>query len=443
MDKPRMGKQSFVSEKKSTEMHRSTRRFFIILFFLFSGLDPFTLLSGGMITAGVGYLLTLLICVIVPLLKTPILNFSNMSMRVPILMIISVVVLRFSADLFVTSTIAQGPYRAFVISGLFYLLYFVIARKLSYAALDQTIRDFVFVSSVVSGIAVLSVLGLSLPFITTLRTYEVNGAEVGEFARLQTTYHHFSVLAVVFSAYLVIDPRLPSWRKFRLGLLGLLNFWNVLISGYRANLYVLLSVVALFGAYSFFMKREKSTVWVALLLIPIYIYVSEYSAQRNLETASETGSDSSLAYRFIEMGYGLDKLAETGNWLLGVGYSDGFLNPLASDGEQETYFLHNGYASIVYNYGIVGSFAWLALILSVAVFVMKHIWDLRRELLFVMLSLYLLGQLVVNFSSGIFNREISATFCFILAVDLLERVVSIRRESNDPSPVVGDLKSQV
>ena len=143
------------------------------------------------------------------------------------------------------------------------------------------------------------------------------------------------------------------------------------------------------------------------------------------------------------MGYGLDKMEEAGNWFLGVGYADGFLNPLAPDEEQETYFLHNGYASIFYNYGILGSLAWLTLILSVAVFVMKRLSDCRRELLFVMLSLYLLGQLVVNFTSAIFNREISATFCFILAVDLLERIVIVRKEAYDPPPVFGDMESQV
>jgi oligosaccharide repeat unit polymerase len=430
----KIGKSSFVSEKKSTELHRSTRRFFIILFFLFSGLDPFTLLTGGIISVGVGYFLTLLICVVVPLLNSPIHSFSNMSMRVPILMIVGVVVLRFIADLFVTSSIAQGPYRTFFISGCFYLLYLVLGRKLNDVVLDETIRDFVVVSSVVSCIPVLSVLGFSLPIFTTLRTYEVYGAEVGEFARLQTTYHHFSVLAVMFSAYLMIDPRLPTWRKFRLGLLGLLNFWNVLISGYRANLYVLLSVIALFGVYLIFVKREKGAIWVAMLLIPISVYVSRYIAERNLETASETGSDSSLAYRYIELGYGFDKLDEKGNWLLGVGYNDGFLNPVATPGEQETYFLHNGYASILYDYGIVGTLAWLALILYVAVFIMKRILNNRRNLLFIMLSLYFLGQLVVNFSSGIFNREISATFCFILAVDFLERAVIVSRESSLPSP---------
>ena len=430
-----------MSERESTELHRASRGFFIFLFFFFSGLDPFTLLTDGIISVGVGYFLSLLIFVVVPLLNSPIRSFSNMSMRVPIVMIVGVVVLRFVADLFVTSSIAQGPYRTFLMSGCFYLLYFVIGRKLNDVSLDQTMKDFVMVSSVVSCIPVLSVLGFSLPILTTLRTYELYGAEVGDFVRLQTTYHHFSVLAVLFVVYLMIEGRLSPLRKVRLGLLGLLNLWNVLISGYRANLYVLLGVVALFGAYSISVKREKGTIWLAMLLIPIFVYVGRFIEARNLETATEAGSDSSLAYRFIELGFGFDKQDEKGNWILGVGYNDGFVNPAAIPGDQETYFLHNGYASILYNYGIVGSVAWLALILYVGVFVVKRVSNCRRNLLFILLSLYFLGQLLVNFSSGIFNREFSATFCFILAVDLLERAVIVGEGSSLPSPYQGSSRT--
>jgi len=64
-----------VSERESTELHRASRGFFIFLFFFFSGWNPFTLLTDGIISVGVGYFLSLLIFVVVPLLNSPIRSF--------------------------------------------------------------------------------------------------------------------------------------------------------------------------------------------------------------------------------------------------------------------------------------------------------------------------------------------------------------------------------
>jgi hypothetical protein len=398
------------------------RRYYIVIFLMFSGLDPLSLLSGGVISpGGVDSAATFVFGILLPLSFRGVERADSGYLKTAIKLVLFTVFVRFVLDFGVDPAIAKGPWRTFLLVGGFYSVYFVFRKHLHPDILPIVFRFFVGVASFVSLINIMQVVLPGWALLGGARSFSLTGADVADtFVRFQTTYYHFATLAIVLLVYLLVQPQCTPARRVWYIALVVLNFVTVFINGYRANMYVLVSTILVFGALSFHRSQSKSKLWLLVATLPLMYFVYQYTVVRGSETTTIEGDNTSIEYRLLEAGLGIEKMESAGAWVFGVGYADGFINPFAPEPGQETYFLHNGYLSIVYNYGIVGSIVWLFLVYMVLRFIARNFRQHRRDDLYVIISAHLIGQLIQNVSSGIFNREPSATFCFLFAFSVLE-----------------------
>jgi hypothetical protein len=411
------------------------RAYFVVIFVFFSGLFPLTFLSGGIIPIdGYNYFLTLIVGVLIPLAFKGSTNINAAEFRNPLFLILAVMTLRFVLDAFTTSTVITGPWRLEYLSGLFYLVYFVFHKHMTQENVHCVIRYFIRVATVVSSVNILQWLFPNWAIFSGLTSFSEHTSDVGgSFVRFQTIYFHFGVLAVLLVACLLTSPESTSLTRPFLLMSFLFNSVAVMINGYRATMYVLLGCLLLYFIHMFSGMTRRARSVALLTTIPLILVIYLYAQKRNAETETPEGDESSLVYRLVEAGAGIEKLDQDNAWLCGIGYRDGMLNPWGgTPGGLETFFLHNGYVSILYNYGIVGSIAWGYLIVSVSAFVIRHYSQNRTSGLYVILGLYLFGQLAVNYSSGIFNREPPVTFCYLFAVSLIEKITLASRARQEP-----------
>ncbi|MBX2989878.1 MAG: O-antigen ligase family protein [Bacteroidetes bacterium] len=339
-------------------------------------------------------------------------------------------------DAFVQPIITTGPWKIAYLSGLLYLAYFTMYRYLDRESSFSVMQQLIYVATA------MSVLNLLQVFVPSFEIIAGTRSEVGEsFVRYQSVYYHFSVLSILFIVYLLSNMKVDSKGIMSYAIMGSLNFITVIITGYRATLFVLLACLGIYLLRFWSRLHLKAKLVLFVLLLPFLFYIYSYTVERNIETTESDETDTSLVYRLIEAGMGIDKLTIDDSWIWGIGYADGFLNEWGGVvGGQETYFLHNGYLSILYNYGVVGSIAWTLLMLTVLVFIVRYLKRMWRSPIYVLLSLYLVGQFVVNYSSGVFNREPSVTFCFFLALALLEKTVKYSNKEDQWQPVPQNLR---
>ncbi len=336
-----------------------------------------------------------------------------------------------------------GFYRLHALFGLYYSIYFIFRRNKIELLSDKFLNRILLVAALGS---VISLLFLAFPSLLDFTGGSVKAedliSDVGSsFVRLRSNFYIFCQLAIVIVLFRMSHLKRFSFRTACLSVLLVLNFVAVFVSGYRANMIMSALLLALY-AFRAVCRGTKAHSFVvsALVVLPILFVVYAYTVQRDQDTISDQGEESSLVYRVLEADMGLTKLDETGGWLFGVGYADGFLNPLATEGQQETVLLHNGYVSILYNYGIVGVIAWSALIFAVLRMVATNVRALWANTLGFLLAVFLIQQLILNFFQGVFNRGTEPLVCFILALALLERlletdVMDQRKPLIEPAPL--------
>jgi hypothetical protein len=404
------------------------KKYFVLLFICFSGLEPLGFLTNGLIpNTGFDFLLPFFIAILYPLLKGK-LSLRSGYLRLSIQLIVAIVLLRFVLDANTVPSYTPGPWKIYLFYGLFYLAYFSLVQNIDEDNFEYVINAFIGVATFCSIISVLQLIAPTLPFYGGLESLD-KASDVGSnFVRLRTTFYHNSMLAFVLLVYKLVGDSPRKKRKIVIPLIAMLQFATILIAGYRASLYMLIFTVG--SSFIVLYKRFgiAARVLFFLLLIPVGIFMYSYISQRNEETANVNG-ETSLLWRTIEIGFGAEKMISEGKIVFGIGYNDCFWNPLGEKGSEETYYLHNGYASIVYNYGLVGAAVWLLLIGSILKFLFQEIKFFKSDPFFVFISFFLLGQLAVNYSNGIFNRERNATFCFLFAFALLERYVQLKKKS--------------
>jgi hypothetical protein len=402
------------------------KSYFTLIFFLFSGLYPLTFLTGGMIAVdGFNYFVTLLLGVFLPWTFPAEASEWSKTFGIPIVLIILVITIRFLLDSAVVPSLEPGPWKMAYLSGMFYLVYFVFRKHLSQESVYTVIDQFLSVALVVSSINILQWLFPKWVIFAGASTFSEHRTEVGEtFQRFQTVYYHFAVLSLMLVVFLFTNHVKSGHGRPFLLLSFFLSSVAILVNGYRATIFVLLACLL-----AYFLRIMRNLSWrvrtvTILASLPLILIMYSYTSERNAQTESVEGEESSLVFRLVEAGLGIEKLSSDDAWLFGVGYRDGILNDWGGvDGGQNTYFLHNGYVSVLYNYGLAGAVAWLSLIVGVIAYIIRNLRGNKDNALFVILALYLLGQLAVNYSSGIFNREPPVTFCFFFALALLETVV--------------------
>jgi len=408
------------------------KKYFLLIFPFYSGLEPIGFLSGGIISySSLDYSLSVIIGIFIPIFAFGLKNIKDHYLRKPIYIILGIVAARFVLDAFVQTTIDHGPWRIFLLVGISYAMYFVLCENINKDNFFSVILYFIFIATCVSLISILQILFPFLPIFGGSRPFEMV-ITVGEgFIRLQNTFYHCSVLAIMLILGLLITQRIKIFYRILLVLACLSNFATIMLAGYRATMYVFLATLFLSFLFSFRRISLKAKLFVFAMLIPFVVYIVNYSLVRTLQTTSNEGVETSLVYRYVETGLGFEKLAETNNWIFGIGYSDGFINPFSDVIIKETYYLHNGYASIIYNYGIVGGIAWFIFIVAILLFLFNHYSEIKSNPIYIFITFYIIGQLVANYSSGIFNRERNATFCFLFAFSLLEKGIrSLRTNDN-------------
>ena len=400
------------------------KKYSYFIFIFFTGLEPLGFLTMGVIpNSGFDALAAFAAAVIFPWIYYG-LSFKNGFLKRQIALIIGVVIFRFVLDAFVTPSLSMGPWRIYLFVGLMYIVYFVFIANINANNFIYVINAFIYITTFVSLISILQILLPGLPIFGGVRPID-EASTVGEgFVRFQTTYYHCSMLAIPLLIYKLIAKGKNTYYFTLIILMLGMHFTTIIIAGYRASMFVLIAVLGL--SYLILAKQMmfKYRLFFIILAIPVIIIIYSYTTQRNEQTQSASGEETSLLYRYAELGMGFDKINSEDKWIFGEGYADGFYNPLALAGSEETYYLHNGYASILYNYGVIGAIAWLALILSIIYFIIINFKINNSNPFFVLIALYLLGEMVNNYSSGIFNRERNATFCFLFAFALLEVYVS-------------------
>jgi len=384
---------------------------------------------------GVSYFVMLVVGILIPLSLKGSPDINAAEFRYPLLLILAVITLRFILDAFGTSTVATGPWRMAYLSGMFYLVYFVFCKHITPKNVHKVISYFIIVATVVSIVNILQWSFPRWPIFSGLASFSETSSEVGEsFVRFRTIYYHFGVLAILLAAWSLTSPASTPLGKTFLFVSFLVNSAAVVINGYRATMYVLLGCLLLYTVHMFSRMTWKARSLALLTAIPLILVIYLYAQQRNAQTEGPEGEESSLVFRLFEAGLGMEKLDQDNAWVYGIGYRDGIVNPWG--GNQDTYILHNGYAGILYNYGIVGSIAWIYLIFSVSAFVIRHYSQNKASGLYLILGLYLFGQLVVNYSSGIFNREQPVTFCYLFAISLLEKIALRPEAKRGPGSAV-------
>jgi len=215
------------------------KKYFVVIFAFFSGLELIGFLSGGLIpSGGFDYLLSLFFGIIIPIIVYGVRDTKGSYLRVPIYCILVIVVLRFVLDGFVHPTITPGPWRIYVFVGLSYAMYFVLRQKIHKDNVHQVIKYFITVATFVSVISIMQVLFPFLPLFGGSRSFDA-ATEVGdEFIRFQTTFYHGSVLAIMLIISLLITQPMNISRRLILVAACFSNFATVMIAGYRATMYV-------------------------------------------------------------------------------------------------------------------------------------------------------------------------------------------------------------
>lgn len=394
----------------------------LILLILFTGVSITQILIRHSILSIDVFLILLIVCCSI-FFRGKKYDLATSNFKYHIAAIILVVLLRFLLDIFEQPTISPGPYKIFFVNGLFYSTYYLLHRDIYKLNIKTVINLFMIISVIISLINIVQLMLPSIPITVSSISLEesLKQFQNQKYNRLQTVYYHYSSLAILLSLFYITSNDVKLSDKLKYGIFISLNMITIISNGYRATLYTILAITILYITLSLNKLSNLNKALSMTLLTGMFIAIYFYTEQRNIETANVIGVDSSLFYRWVETNIGLEKLMYENKLLFGIGYLDGILNPLAPI-DKETYFLHNGYVSILYNYGMVGTLVWLIFLLSILKFIAKNIRSIISHKLKLLISLYLIGQLFVNYTNGIFNRDISATFCFIFALVLLEKL---------------------
>ncbi len=236
------------------------------------------------------------------------------------------------------------------------------------------------------------------------------------FTRYQHVAYHFAMLSIFLFLFYQNYSHLFSVKK---KLFFYFNFIIQLVNLFTANYRSSIIAVAILIMTAFFMnflflknflqKFFAAIIVIIVILISVNFYIYQILNFPVLSRILNTNSifnDPNILWRIVESEIALQNMNTFLSYIWGVGY----INPFSYFNLQVV-FLHNGFISIFYNFGIIGSILFSILIF----FILKQIFQnyfYHNKYLFSIFSIYFFTLLLQNFSSGIFNREESAILAF-------------------------------
>jgi hypothetical protein len=391
--------------------------YIVIIFLTFCGIFPFRIIFK---TQGylLDYIAIFIISVVLPYFFKQRYDFPPY-FRKAIFLIIGIATFRFILDIGTKSTIETGPWKSQYIAGLLYLTYFVLHKYLHTFNMDRILKYFICVSSIVS---VYFLLQIIFPFMIGDDYVKTRLFKEGGLPRFQAIYYRYAGLALILIFYFVASKKTIFWKYIPYGLLLFVNFLAVLFSGYRADLIILIATIACFTIFKLPKILNNGKILVFITAVPICFMAISYIEFRNSETVSDREGDTSINYRIVESITALDAVLQGKKWIVGMGYRDGIINPLAKKELSSAFYLHNGYLSIFYNYGMVGVVIWIYFIWKIIAIIFRNIKLAMKNDLFMIVSLFILGLLVTNMTNGIFNRDINVIFSLLLSMVIIEKI---------------------
>lgn len=236
-----------------------------------------------------------------------------------------------------------------------------------------------------------------------------------------TAYHlaMVSFFILVVQLFSGMKYKKPQWGFLAFNLL--LQSVSILVANYRATMILsfLFLLSSLFWFYVISGKGLKRLRGIALFSVFVigFIFVFSYQIDwfQRVKMTSSILQDKNMVFRFDEIREGMKLLKTPAEFFFGVGYIKFFYfyNDMF-----KTFFLHNGFASILFNFGIIGCLFFLNLIVKLFLGITKKFRKYRVRLFFISLG-YLLVLMGQNFSSGVFTREPSALLGFGIFILIL------------------------
>jgi hypothetical protein len=238
----------------------------------------------------------------------------------------------------------------------------------------------------------------------------------GSINRWQNSAYPYAMFAVYLVIILFFSSTLSFTKKMVLLPCLVLQVISLAISNYRATILVTLLFLFISIIIYFFSLNNTKPIHkinFIIIFISFLIFIVQYYSNTILEwsgrliVTSSFQDDANFQWRIFELLTAFERMSPR-DYIFGMGYC----HPFYFMGYMIE-FLHNGYASILYNFGIVGSVLFLLMLINLIKAIYKTNYLKDKFMLLVSIA-FLVCLLIQNFSVGIFNREYEFIVSFIL-----------------------------
>jgi hypothetical protein len=343
-------------------------------------------------------------------------SHRNVVISKTLFIILIYLLLRFCHDFYIVGSLYQDYALPTMFSQVLSFVFIYVLYKVEILRLKD------FVEKMQIAFFFLGLLTLMLYFQdpSKARNLDLWSEEFG-FMRFRHGFYHLSMVSLYISCIQLFVKHQEYKTKIVFTLSNIfIQLVSITLTNYRASMGIAFGFifVVLFGYM--FLKKRYGYIIIVLMMLMLTIFM--ISSQNNISgafarllTTESVMDDPNMIWRLLESKTALDQMDTIKDIIFGVGY----LKPFYLD-NYKIFFLHNGYISLFYNYGLIAVVLFGFLIWW---FMKIIIVTIKKELLFGLCSLtYIIGLLLQNFSSGIFTRDESAILAFGIFLFIFDRL---------------------
>ena len=247
---------------------------------------------------------------------------------------------------------------------------------------------------------------------------EILWREGAEFIRYKHGFYHLSMLSLYISCIQLFVIK----NKYNIAFVIMniaVQLISISLTNYRSSMIISFGFVLTVLLMYLVMEKKYKYLLVVAIIAAVSAFISfDYDDSSGIFAriflTESLMEDPNMIWRMLESKMALDQMDTIKDYLIGVGY----IKPFYLD-EYKIFFLHNGYVSIFYNYGILAVFLYGFLIYNFIRSVFRN--NIFRQMQGIVTLIYLAGLLMQNFTSGIFTREESAVIGFGLFLMIFDR----------------------
>jgi hypothetical protein len=240
---------------------------------------------------------------------------------------------------------------------------------------------------------------------------------VGRIGRFQHPAYHFAMLSFFVTMLQLLEfGQYKIYHKIFILLNTIIQAYSILIANYRAAIIATAFFLLFSSLIILFSRRGRKFYTRTFLIIALFcgviflfsdvIFAIPWFA-RIVDTKSIL-NDPNMAWRIVELLMAISRMNTWGDYILGMGYG----RPFPYAGELAA-FLHNGFVSIFYNFGVIGSILMLNIWANFYIYIRRYLRPAHTPAYYITIT-YFIALMIQNWSSGIFNREEAAIISFIL-----------------------------